>query len=177
MGRLHLGSDPTRWFLNESLLRYDALGTYLAVPCGECGVSAAGGSSIAAFTHELALPSPVTITQPTPSSLALPLRRGEDVDIRWTGGGAGHVMLNLYGSLAPGGDRAIVCCFPAGAGGGTIPGELLRTYQPGQGFLSLWRENTERIRPSHFDLQIRTTLGLTRPDGANGYSVPFQLGN
>jgi hypothetical protein len=145
MGSIYLRSDPTSWTVGESLLRYDALDAYLAVPCGECElqsdpyypcvrgdfpgdynagditfttdagstatlayvrrapdvyqrtsgtgpffsggetlrVSAAGGGDIAAFSHEMTLPSPVTITQPTPSSLPLPLRRGEDVEVHW----------------------------------------------------------------------------------------------
>lgn len=138
-------------------------------------VSATGGRHIAAFSHEMTLPSPVTITQPTPSSLPLPLRRGEDVDVRWTGAGAGHVMVSLFRLLPRGSGREIVCRFPAGAGAGTIPGDLLRTYEPGEASLFIWRENTERIRPSNFELHIRTTLGLTRPDGGNGYSLPVQL--
>ena len=138
-------------------------------------VSAPGGSQIAAFSHEMTLPSPVTVTEPTPSSVPLPLRRGADVDVRWTGAGAGHVMVSLSRPLPRGSGREIVCRFPADAGAGIIPGDLLRTYEPGEGSLYIWRENTEQIYPSNFELYIRTTLGLTRPDGGNGYSMSVQL--
>jgi hypothetical protein len=129
-------------------------------------VSAPGGPDVSAFSRQLALPSTVTVVPPPAS-----LRRGWDAEIRWAGGGVGYVEVRLEASFR----RNVTCRFPANAGAGTIPGDLLRTFEPGELTLYITANNAERFTVGPWLLEVSAEAKLDAPDGGAGYAVPVHL--
>jgi hypothetical protein len=68
-------------------------------------------------------PSDITVTSPACEDLCT-VDRSRDFEVRWTGGGAGYVAVELETSI-PDRSAKIVCLFEAAGGHATVPAALL----------------------------------------------------
>ena len=86
----------------------------------------AGGADLPAFPLQTVIaPSDITVTSPacTPSGCPA-LDRAADLNVAWTGGGAGKVFFT-YETLSPSHVAIVSCQFDAAGGTGTVPAALL----------------------------------------------------
>ncbi|MBI4877206.1 MAG: hypothetical protein HY822_21440 [Acidobacteria bacterium] len=99
---------------------------------GSYTITGAGGADIGAFTARVDLPGDFVWSNA--DSIADPIRRGSDLRITWTGGGAGLVAIAGMAGNPAGGtqqnpiyDAAVFSCIsPASAGSFTVPASVLQ---------------------------------------------------
>lgn len=99
----------------------------------------AEGNTAPAFDLSVVAPSYVTVTSPTLSP-KITISRSMDFVVTWSGGGEGKVVVELQvyqSSVGPG--MAVDCGFPASAGSGKIPQEVLRVLPAN------WKRNSVQV--------------------------------
>ncbi len=133
----------------------------------------AAGATVPAYTATLAMPAPLTITSPSKTSTPLPVSRGADFTLAWSGGTAGNVSVSASSSST--GEPFVFCEFAASAGTGSIPGPLLAMLPAGAGAIGAtgWVSTTKQA--SDWSLYFSAFYDSVWPDNTlASISVTFQ---
>jgi hypothetical protein len=100
-----------------------------ALAPGSVVTIAAAGDTVPAFTLSLPLPSAITWTQPASPDSPWAIDSSRDLDLAWTGGTTGSVLIGILQNAGPS-TIEVDCTFAASASGGSIPASLLAYLLP-----------------------------------------------
>ena len=121
--RLEAGSDGT-YASSSNQTELFSGGEVIAVD--------ADGATVPAFSGTFVAPAKAKLTSPAKPSGMLTIDRSAGLDLTWTGGISGKLLVSLDGS--PDGTPRVECRFPVAARAGTVPASALASLSGTGGF-------------------------------------------
>ena len=131
-----LSTNPEMSY-DETTGRYASmpLTEYLWTESVEVTVEASGSDDVPAFSMDLVLPDPFTLTAPEAEAAGgYALSRSESLEVTWDGGGEGMVSVSMGGDTDE--QRVAISCFAPSADGGVTVDSSLIAELPDAGFFS-----------------------------------------
>jgi hypothetical protein len=134
--------------------------TPLYDPGQNVSVNAAGGD-VPAFSGSAAAPGNITVTAPTFTTAQTSFNKSQDLNVTWTGGGAGKVNVLLSSTGAK--FVSVTCSYDANTGTGTVPSAAMADLA-NSGTISIGGGVVTQIEAGDYDI----TYSLAGGGGASG---------